>query len=150
MVRVQVVQTVALFATKVTGSHLLNLLEILKKIDKKFGEGPPSMDTALLYTKQDFDYQLLVQCMKVKFFMGPGPLARRCYYALVTVLDRVNERSAVLEHKGEVKLEILRTLLGIRANRGYHLGLPRPRRGKDWSITDSAPSLCVRARRWER
>ena len=58
VVRLKAVQTVALFASKATGSHLLDLVEILEKIVKKFGEGPPNMDTAVLYTKQDFDYQL--------------------------------------------------------------------------------------------
>ena len=130
VVRVQAVQTVALFASKATGSHLLDLVEILEKIVRKFGEGPPNIDTAVLYTRQDFDYQLeavrgLVQCMKVKFYLGPGPVARRCYYALVTVLDSVYERPAVLEHTGEVRLEIFRTLLSIRANRDYHLGFPK-------------------------
>jgi len=130
VVRVQAVQVVALFATKASGSHLLDLVDVLEKIVKKFGEGPLSVDTAVLYTRQDFDYQLeavrgLVQCMKIKFYLGPGPVARRCYYALVTVLDKVYERPAVLEHTGEVRLEIFHTLLSIRANRDYHLGFPR-------------------------
>ena len=62
--------------------------------------------------------------MKVKFIMGSGPVARRCYYTLVTVLDSVYKRPAVLKHTGEVRLEIFRTLL-VRANRDYYLGLPK-------------------------
>ena len=60
-------KTVALIATKATGSHLLDI------------------DTAVLYTKQDFNYKLeavwgLVQSMKVKFIMGSGHVARIYYY----------------------------------------------------------------------
>jgi len=128
-IRLQGVQILAVFASKATGSHLLDLVEILEKIVKKFGESL-STDTAMLYTKQDFDYMFeavrgLVRCMKVKFLTGPGSVARRCYYALVTVLDNVYERPAVLEHTGDIRLEILQTLLSIRANRDYHLGMPK-------------------------
>ena len=66
-----------------------------------------------------------MKCMQVKFFMGPGPVARRCYYALVSVLDSVFERPPVLEYTGEVRLEIFRTLLSICANSVYHLVLPK-------------------------
>ena len=88
------------------------------------------MDTAVLYTKQDFVISWeavrgLVKCMQVKFIMGPGPVARRCHYALVSVLDNVFERPPVLEYTGEVRLETFRTLLSIRANRVHHLGLPK-------------------------
>ena len=83
----------------------------------------------------------VVKCMQVKFIMGLGPVARRCYDALVSVLDSVYERPAVLEHTGEVRLEILRTLLSIRANRDYHLGLPKQEgKGEDYS--------CRRRGRW--
>ena len=34
---------------------------------------------------------------------------------------------AVLEHTGEVRLEIFRALLSRRTNREYHLGLPERR-----------------------
>ena len=88
------------------------------------------MDTAVLYTKQDFVISWeavrgLVKCMQVKFIMGPGPVARRCHYSLVSVLDNVFERPPVLEYTGEVRLETFRTLLSIRANRVHHLGLPK-------------------------
>ena len=47
-----------------------------------------------------------MKCVQVKFIMGPGPLDRRCYYVLVTVLDIVFKRSAVWEHMGELRFEI--------------------------------------------
>ena len=34
----------------------------------------------------------VVKCMQVKFIMGLGPVARRYYDALVSVLDSVYER----------------------------------------------------------
>ena len=67
----------------------------------------------------------VVKCMQVKFIMGLGPVARRCYYALVSVLDSVFERPPVLEYTGEVRLENFRTLLSICANSVYHLVLPK-------------------------
>ena len=67
LLRVHTVQTVALFTTKATGSHLLDI------------------NTAMLYTKQDFNYKLeavrgLVQWMKAKFIRGSGHVARIYYY----------------------------------------------------------------------
>ena len=38
-------------ATKATGSHLLILVEILEHLVKKFGEGPPNIEKAVIYTK---------------------------------------------------------------------------------------------------
>jgi len=140
VVRLMGVQILAVFATKAMGSHLLDLVEILEKIVKKFGDSP-SVDTAILYTKQDFDYQFeavrgLVKCMKVKFLTGPGSVARRCYYGLVTLLDNIYERPAVLEHTGEMRVEIFQTFLSIRANRDYHLGIPKEGgRGKDYTFS---------------
>ena len=70
-----------------------------------------------------------------------GPLVRRCYYTLVSVLDSLYSSQGVVEHTGEVlltlfllllltltlqvRLAILRTFLALRANSQYHLGLPR-------------------------
>jgi len=139
-VRVHAVQILAIFASKSNGAHLGDVVEILEKIVKKFGDGPPSLDTAVLYTKQDFDFQLqavrgLLQCMRIKFLLGPGSVARRCYYALVGVLDCVYDRPAVLEHTGEVRLEIFRALLSMRANREYHLGLPKKEGSEDYNFS---------------
>jgi hypothetical protein len=51
------------------------------------------------------------------------------------VLDSVYELPAVLEHTGEVRLEIFRTLLSIWSNRDSHLGLPNEGcRGEGYSF----------------
>ena len=107
-VRLRAVRLLGLLATKATGAHSADLLDILERIVKRLSE-PPGTDTAVLFTRQDFDWQLeavrgLIQCLKVKFCSGPGLLARRCYYSLVTALDKIYDRPLVVEQTEEVRL----------------------------------------------
>ena len=133
VVRVQSVQLVSTFASKSSGSHLTDLVDILEKIVRRFSEAPAgvnSSDTAVVFTKHDFDIQCeavrgLIQCMKSKLSTGPGSVVKRCFTTLVSILDNIYERPQYLECTGDIRLEIFRMLLTIRANRDYHLGLPR-------------------------
>ena len=131
VVRLQAVQQVAVFATKSSGSHLGDLVDILEKIvKKKFIESAPNQDTTVVYNKKDFDIHLeairgLIQCMKTKLYLGPGAVAKRCFISLVSVMDHLYDKPSFTEATGEIRLEIFRMLLTIRANRDYHLGLPK-------------------------
>ena len=130
VVRLQAVQLVATFASKSSGCHLVDLVDILEKIVKKFAESVATTDTAVVFTKQDFDIHLeavrgLIQCMKVKLYQGPASVAKRCFFCMVSVLDNIYDRPVYSEATGDIRLEIFRMLLSIRANRDYHLGLPR-------------------------
>lgn len=131
VVRLQAVQQVAIFATKSSGSHLGDLVDILEKIiKKKFIESAPNHDTTVVYTKKDFDIHLeairgLIQCMKTKLYLGPGSVAKRCFISLVSVMDHLYDKPSFTKATGEIRLEIFRMLLTIRANRDYHLGLPK-------------------------
>ena len=84
-------------------------MDILDKIVKKFSESGSSGDTAVVYTKQDFDIQLdairgLTKCMKLKLYNGPGNIAKRCFFILVGVLDNIYERPVFLECTGDIRL----------------------------------------------
>ena len=136
VVRVQAVQLVAMLGTKASGSHLGDLVDILEKIVKKFGEPTrwSSGDTAVVYTKQDFDIHLeavcgLIQCMKTKLWLGPGVVAKRCFYTLVSTLDhlydRIYDKTSFTELTGEIRHKIFKMLLTIRVNREYHIGVLR-------------------------
>ena len=130
VVRVQSVQLVATFASKASGSHLSDLVEILEKLVKRFSEAPASSDTAVVFSKNDFDIQLeavrgLIQCMKIKLSQGPGAVAKRCFLCLVSTLDNLYDRTTYLESTGDIRYEIFKMLLSVRANRDYHQGLPR-------------------------
>ena len=132
VVRLQAVQQVAMFATKSSGSHLMDLVDILAGIVDKFSESGPGHDhdTLLVHTKDDFDVDLeavkgLIQCMKNKLYLGPGFVAKRCWFILVEVLDNLYNYNCYFESTGDIRLEIFQLLLTIRANTHYHLGLPK-------------------------
>ena len=125
VVRVQAVQLLATFATRSSGSHLGDLVDILEKIVKKFVEAPPSAgagDTAVVFSPQDHALQLeavrgLLQCMKAKLYLGPGAVAKRCFSSLVWMLDHLYDRPALLDTTGQIRHEVFRLLLTMRANR---------------------------------
>ena len=130
VVRVQAVRLIALFAVKSSGKHLQDLVDILERIVKKFGESPLSQDTAIVYSQSDLDHTLeavkgLIDCFTAKIYLGPANIAKNCYFILVKVLDNIYVRPHFIELSGNTRLEIFNMLLSIRANTEYHLGLPR-------------------------
>ena len=141
VVRVKAVQLVAVFAVKSSGKHLLDLVEILEKIVKKFTESPPSQDTAIVYSQSDLEHTLeavrgLIDCFKAKIYLGPAQVAKKCYFILVMILDNIYDRPYFMEVTGQTRLEIFNMLLCIRANRHYHLGFPRlEERGERYSYS---------------
>ena len=140
VVRVGAVRLIALFAVKSSGKHLQDLVDILEKIVKKFGESPPTTDTAIVYSQKDLEHTLeavrgLIDCFKAKIYLGPANIAKKCYSILVMVLDNIYDRPYFMELTGETRLEIFNMLLSIRANRFYHLGFPRLEEGDRYSYS---------------
>jgi len=129
-VRIKAVQTVAALATESKGKHLTDLLDVLDKILEKLKEGHAmDKDAIMVYTRSDFDYIReavlgMIQVFKTKLYTQPSSIARRCFYSLVNAVDNIYERHPIMEHTAEIRLEIFRCFLSLRANSNYHLGFP--------------------------
>jgi len=132
-VRIQAVQTVAALATVSKGKHLTDLLDVLDKILNKLTEGGQALDkdSIMVYTRADFDYIReavlgMIKVFKTKLYVQPSSIARRCFYSLVNAVDHIYERAPIMEFTAEIRLEIFRCFLSLRANSNYHLGFPSP------------------------
>ena len=60
----------------------------------------PFSDTVYFSTFQKYDPPQCADAHDYLFLQGP--VVRKCYYSLVTMLDSLYDRPALLEHTGEV------------------------------------------------
>ena len=80
-------------------------MDILDKLVKKLGDSGSSMDTAILYNRQDFLHCQeavlgIISIFRRKFYQHPVSSVKRCCDILVTVLDHIYQSPAIIEHTG--------------------------------------------------
>jgi len=130
-VKVKGVQIVSELAIRSTGPHQKDLVDILEKLVRKvLNEFTAAKDTAVLYSRQDFlQFQEavvgIIGVFKKKFYHPPVASVKRCYDILVNVLEQLYQNTNVIEHTGEIRLELFRCFLSLRARYDFHMGFIR-------------------------
>jgi len=84
----------------------------------------------------------LVKIFKERFYRPPVTSVRRCYDMLVTVIDQLYKNQAVLEYTGDIRLEIFRCFLSLRARNDYHMGFIRDCDRENGCVSFSPYVIC--------